>query len=108
MLTATAVLVAALNVAAVLLMPQVVKPRGPSWGMAFRLQIYLGTHESPCCISRSCDAPTVVILVVLQGVSLAVFDRTAVILRWAWVTLSSPLRSAERAAHNVRVTPTDS
>ena len=92
----TSVVVAALCALSVGLMPQVVKPAGPAWEMAFRLQMYVVLMSLPVAFLGAASAVAIVALGVLKAVSMAVLDSTAAIAHWVGAALRSAMRRAVR------------
>jgi 4-hydroxybenzoate polyprenyltransferase len=93
-LAVTSVVVAVFSLLSVILMPQVVRPAGPGWEMAFRLQMYLVLMSLPVAFLGAASAATIVALAVLKAVSMAVLDSTAEIVHWVETALRSVVRRA--------------
>jgi hypothetical protein len=85
--TVTTAIVGAINVAAVLLQPGVVRPHGPARDLAWRLQMYLVLISMPAAFVARASAEVLVVLALLNAMSLALFKTTAVVTRWAWLAL---------------------
>jgi hypothetical protein len=106
-LAATALVVGLLQAVAAILMPQVMKPRGEAWGMAFRLQIYLVLMCLPLVFVGAASGIVLVLLAIMKAVSLAVLDSTAAIAHWGVAAVRSALRLTSPEALETRVTGTD-
>jgi hypothetical protein len=90
-----------------MLMPHVMKPRRSVWPVAFRLQIYLVLMCLPIVFVAAASTTTLCALAALKGISLAVLDSTAVIVRWCVATIRSMLRLAPAESLGTRVAGTD-
>ena len=84
----TALVVSALNVGAILLEPLVVRPRGHTWDLAFRLQMFLVIMSLPTAFAAFVHLQTLVLLILLMLLSMALLDWTPAIARWAFRTNS--------------------
>jgi 4-hydroxybenzoate polyprenyltransferase len=104
--TITSAVVGAINVGAVLLQPQVVRPRGAARDMAWRLQMYLLMISMPIAFVARASGAVLVVLMLLNAMSLALFKTTAVVTRWAWRTLGLASSIREEKNHAARAART--
>ena len=93
-LTVTATVVAALNLGAIALMPKVVRPHGPVWNVAFRLQMYLVLMSLPAAFGAYASPKTLALLLLLTVISVMLLEWTPAITRWVWLIIHSAVRSA--------------
>ena len=103
----TAAVVTTVNAVALLLQPHVMRPRGPSIDVAWRLQMYVVMLSLPAAFAARADAGASILLALLIALSLALFDTTAAVVRWmsfAWRPASAP--AAGEALH-ARTPPID-
>jgi 4-hydroxybenzoate polyprenyltransferase len=72
---------------AVALHPSVVRPHGPSWDTAWRLQLYVLLLMPATAFASHLDPAILTVLVGLNVVALTLFGCTARVARWAWSSL---------------------
>jgi 4-hydroxybenzoate polyprenyltransferase len=95
--TATTAALGALNFVVVVLHPKVVRPRGPFWHVAWRLQLYLMMMSLPIAFLAHASVEILIALLVLTVISLPLFgSAAAIVARWAWLTVRSATRSGNR------------
>jgi 1,4-dihydroxy-2-naphthoate octaprenyltransferase len=93
--TATTIAVGALNLFAVVLHPRVVRPRGPGWDMAWRLQLYLVAMSLPVAFVAHASVDVLFALIILNVLALLLFGCTSAVTRWAWLAIGSAIRPAD-------------
>jgi hypothetical protein len=103
---ATTIAVAAVDVVIILLHPRVVRPRGPVWEVAYRLQLYLVMMSLPVAFFAHISAGVLLALLLLTVISLPLFEWTPNIARWTWLTIRSAVWPASGKRPTLR-TPTD-
>jgi 1,4-dihydroxy-2-naphthoate octaprenyltransferase len=105
--TATTIVVGALNLFALGLHPRVVRPRGPGWNMAWRLQLYLVAMSLPVAFVAYASVKVSLVLIVLNIVALVLFGSTPPVVRWAWLAISSAVRPVDGKRLATRIPRTD-
>jgi 4-hydroxybenzoate polyprenyltransferase len=81
---ATACIVSALNVWAVLLQPEVLHPRESAADVAWRLQMYILISVVPIAFFAHAGTGILVALAFLNAFALVLFDCTSAVTRWLW------------------------
>jgi 4-hydroxybenzoate polyprenyltransferase len=99
---ATAVVVGVLNVAAALLQPKVLKPRGSDSDIAWRLQMYLMSLSLPLAFVAYTRIELLAAFVFLNAIALLLWDTTAVVTRWTWLKLRTAIDVAQKGLADVR------
>jgi len=91
----TAIAVGALNLFAVALQPTVVRPRGPAWDRAWRLQLYLLMIAPSVAFIGHLSVPMLFVLLSLNAIALLLFGCSSLVARWAVLAVRAVIRPAE-------------
>lgn len=105
--TITTVVIGIFNLAALMLQPQVVWPRGAGADVAWRLQLYLMMMSLPVAFAAHAGLEILVSIALLTVLGLALFDATGPVIRWAWVTLRAAASAASPKQYGVRAARTE-
>lgn len=105
--TVTAIVVGGFNLAAAVLQPKVVRPRGAVWDPAWRLQLYLLMMSIPIAFFAHLSAGVLIVLALLTLLSLSLFGCTSMVARWVWLTTASAIRPVDEKGLDAGVSGTD-
>lgn len=92
---ATTVAVAGLSLFAVVLHPRVIRPRGPAWDVAWRLQLYIVAISLPIAFAAYA-IDVALVLLSLNLLALSLFGCSAAVARWAWLAVQSAVLPGRR------------
>jgi 4-hydroxybenzoate polyprenyltransferase len=87
----TSAIVGACSLAACVLQPRVVGPRGFASDVEWRLQMWLTLMSFPIALAASTPIDLLVVLAAFNGLSLALFATTGPVIRWVWQAARSLL-----------------
>jgi len=106
--TLTSLMVGAVSVAGVALQPQVLRPRGTSGDVAWRLQMYVMVLSLPLAFLGHSNARVTAVFVLLNLLAFVLWNCTGDVVRWvARVVVARPQVSGSRAPLD-DLAPTDS
>jgi 4-hydroxybenzoate polyprenyltransferase len=79
--------VGALNLCGVVLQPLVLRPRGSSADIAWRLQMYVVVMALPLAFVACASATMMLVFVLLNLLALTLWDCTVEVVRWTWLSV---------------------